>query len=91
MTDGHTSYCKVKSFILHHPEQGLATGQVSRPNEMVPIRTISTPSEGGRKPQGENHQALAVKGEDIPHVAHCLSQTQYYHGATRYLPTVYVS
>ena len=33
---------------------------------MVPIRTISSPSEGGRKPQGENHQALAVKGERHP-------------------------
>ena len=40
--------------------------QASQPNEMVPIRTISSPSEGGRKPGGESHQALAVKDERHP-------------------------
>ena len=40
----------------------------TRPYETVPIRTISSLSEGGRKPQGENHQALAVKGKRHPHI-----------------------
>ena len=39
------------------------SGQASRPYETVPIGTILSPSEGGRKPQGENYQALVVKGE----------------------------
>ena len=43
-----------------------SSGRASRPYEMVPIGTILSPSEGGRKPQGENHQALAVKGERHP-------------------------
>ena len=43
-----------------------SSSQASRPYETVPIGTISSPSEGGRKPQGENHQALAVKGERHP-------------------------
>ena len=43
-----------------------SSGQASRPYETVLIGTISSPSEGGRKPQGENHQALAVKGERHP-------------------------
>ena len=43
-----------------------SSGQASWPYEMVPIRTISSPSEGGRKPQRENHQALAEKGERHP-------------------------
>ena len=49
--------------ILHHPEQVLA-----RPvhYEMIPIRTILSLSEGRRKPQRENYQALAVKGERHP-------------------------
>ena len=40
----------------------------TKPNETVAIGfgTISNPSEGGRKPWGENHQALAVKGERHP-------------------------
>ena len=42
------------------------SGQASRPYETVPIGTISSPSVGGRKPQGENHQELAVKGERHP-------------------------
>ena len=37
-------------------------GQDIWPYEMVPSGTISSPSAGERKPQGENHQALAVKG-----------------------------
>ena len=40
-----------------------SSGQASWPYETVPNGTISSPSEGGRKPRGENHQALAVKGE----------------------------
>ena len=32
-----------------------SSGQASRPYEIVPIGTISSPSEGGRKPQGDNH------------------------------------
>ena len=43
-----------------------SSGQASWPYEMVPNGTISSPSEGGRKPRGENHQALAVKGERHP-------------------------
>ena len=31
-------------------------------------KTYLSPSEGARKPQRENHQALAVKGERYPHV-----------------------
>ena len=33
---------------------------------MVPNETILSPSEDGRKPLGENHQAMAVKGERHP-------------------------
>ena len=43
-----------------------SSGQASQPYETVPIGTILSPSEGGRKPRGENHQALAVKGERHP-------------------------
>ena len=43
-----------------------SSGQASWPYKMVPIGTILSPSEGGRKPQGENHQALAVKSERHP-------------------------
>ena len=43
-----------------------SSGQASRPYEMVPVGTISRSSEGGRKPRGKNHQALAVKGERHP-------------------------
>ena len=43
-----------------------SSGQATWPYETVPIRTISNTSEGGRKPQGENHQALDVKGERYP-------------------------
>ena len=43
-----------------------SSGQASQPYETVLIGTISSPSEGGRKPKGENHQALAVKGERHP-------------------------
>ena len=49
--------------ILHHPEQVLARSQ---PYETVPLGTILSPSEDGRKPQGENHKALAVKDERHP-------------------------
>ena len=58
---------KGKAIVLRHPEQVLA-----RP---VPIGTFSSPSESGRKPQGENHQGerhpgsrtqtVAVKGERV--------------------------
>ena len=37
-----------------------SSGQASWPYEMVPIGTISSPSEGGRKPRGENHQAKVI-------------------------------
>ena len=43
-----------------------SSGQVGWPYEMVPIGTILSPPEGGRKPQGENHQAFVVKGERHP-------------------------
>ena len=43
-----------------------SSGQTSQPYETVPIGTISSPSVGGRKPQGEIRQALAVKGERHP-------------------------
>ena len=43
-----------------------SSGPASWPYETVPIGTILSPSEGVRKPRGENHQALAVKGERHP-------------------------
>ena len=43
-----------------------SSDQACQPYETVPSGTISSLSEGGRKPQGENHQALAVKGERHP-------------------------
>ena len=43
-----------------------SSGQARQPYEMVASGTILSPSEGGRKPQGENHQALAVKCERYP-------------------------
>ena len=49
-----------KPLILRHPELVLA-----RTYEMVPIGTISSPSEGGRT-RGKNHQAFAVKGTRHP-------------------------
>ena len=66
-----------------------SSGQASRPYETVPIGTISSPSEGGRKPRGENHQALAVKGERHPTCSQesnpdCSGERQTcYHGATK--------
>ena len=50
-----------------YPQNNVWPGHL-RPYETVPIRikTISSASEGGRKPQGENHQTLAVKGERHP-------------------------
>ena len=68
-----------------------SSGQASQPYEMVPIGTISSPSEGGRKPQGENHHVLAVKGErhltyspesELNPVRSGERQTCY-HGATK--------
>ena len=59
-----TRSVKVKLLILRYQEQVLA-----RPVGLMrqfQNGTISSPSEGGRKPQGENHQALAVKGERHP-------------------------
>ena len=47
------------------------------------------PSEGGRKPQGENHQALAVKGERHPicspewNIGRSSERWTCYHGATK--------
>ena len=41
------------------------SGQTSQPYETVPIRTISSSSDG-RKSQGGNHQALVVKTERHP-------------------------
>ena len=43
-----------------------SSGQASWPYETVPIGTNLSPSEGGRKSRGENHQVLAVKGERHP-------------------------
>ena len=69
-----------------------SSGQASRPYETVPIGTISSPSEGGRKPQGENNQALAVKGERHPTCGLELNpgrsgeRRTCYHGATKPLP-----
>ena len=68
-----------------------SSGQASWPYETVPNGTISSPSEGGRKPQGENHQALAVKGERHPTCSPesesnpgCSGERRAcYHGATK--------
>ena len=57
---------KVKGKAIDFTSPRTSSGQASRPYEMVPIGTISSPSEGGRKPRGGNHQALAVKGERHP-------------------------
>ena len=43
-----------------------SSGRANWPYETVPSRTILRPSEGGRKPRGKNHQALAVEGERHP-------------------------
>ena len=56
--------------------------------ETVPIGTILSPSECGRKPQGENHQALAVKGERHPTCDEesnpdCSGGKCGYHGAAK--------
>ena len=54
---------------LNIPPEGVTCDKKFRCNvityETVPIRirTISSPSEGGRKSQRENYQALAMKGE----------------------------
>ena len=47
-----------------------------------------SPSEGGRKPQGENHQALVGKGERHPTESelnpdHSGERRTRYHGATK--------
>ena len=66
-----------------------SSGQASWPYETVPYGKILSPSEGGRKPQGENHQALAVKGERHPTCGlelnpGCSSERRTcYHGATK--------
>ena len=73
------------------PSPRTSSGQASWPYEMVPNRTISSPSEGGRKPQGENHQALAVKGERHPtcgldsesNPGRSGERRMCYHGATK--------
>ena len=44
-------WCKGKAIGFTSPRTG--SGQVSRPYETVPIRTILSPSKGGRKPQGK--------------------------------------
>ena len=78
---------KVKPLIFTSPRT--SSGQASRPYETVPIGTISSPSEGGRKPQGENHQALAVKGERHPtrglelNPGHSGERRACYHSATK--------
>ena len=61
-----SSFVKGKGKAIDFTSPRTSSGQVSWPYETVPIRTILSPSEGGRKPQGENHQALAVKGERHP-------------------------
>ena len=43
-----------------------SSGQASWPYEIVPIRTILSPYESGRKSLGENYQALTVMGERYP-------------------------
>ena len=66
-----------------------SSGQASWPYEMVPYGTILSPSEGGRKPRAENHQALAVKGERHPTCSLELNpgrngeRRTCYHGATK--------
>ena len=65
---------KIKPLILHHPEQVLAR-QVSQ-YETVPIGTVSSPSEGGRKPGGKATGHWLQRVKDIPHAALCQSQTQ---------------
>ena len=67
-----------------------SSGQASQPYETVSIGTISSPSEGGKKPQGENHQALAVKGETHPtcglesNPGRSGQRRTCYHGATKF-------
>ena len=60
--------CKIpgKGKAIDFTSPRTSSGQAIRPYEMVPIRTILSPSEGGRKSPGENHQALAVNGERHP-------------------------
>ena len=67
-------------------------GQASLPYETVQIRIICSPSEDGRKPKGEKHQALAVKGEKHPtcsteflkwNPGHTCERRTCYHGATK--------
>ena len=56
----------VKGKAIDFTSPRTSSGQASWPYETVSIRTISSPAQGGRKPQEENHQALVVKGERHP-------------------------
>ena len=56
----------VKGKAIDFTSHRTSSGQASWPYETVPNGTILSPSEGGRKRQGENHQTLAVKGERHP-------------------------
>ena len=66
-----------------------SSGQASWPYETVPNGKISSPFEGERKPEGENHQALAVKGERHPtcglelNPGHSGERWTCYHGVTK--------
>ena len=82
---------RVKDEAIDFTSPRASSGQASQLYEMVPIGTISSPSKGGRKPQGDNHQALAVKGEWHPTCGLELESNPgrigerrtCYHGATK--------
>ena len=57
---------RVKGKAINFTSLRTSSGQASQPYETVQNVTFSSPSEGGRKAQGENHQSLAVKGERHP-------------------------
>ena len=57
---------RVKGKAIDFTSPRTSSGQASQPYGTVPNGTISSPSDGGRKPRGANHQALAVKGERHP-------------------------
>ena len=73
------------------PSKGIdfTSPRTSQPYETVPIGIILSPSDGGRKHQGENHQALAVKGERHPtcslelNAGHSGEKQLWYHSATK--------
>ena len=63
LVESWSTFVKGKGKAIDFTSPRTSSGQASRPYEMVPIGTISSPSEGGRKSLGENYQALVVMGE----------------------------